>query len=101
MDARSRWGAFVLALLLCTAQFGQAKAAAKPAGLDKAGQLAVVNSLAKSGQGAFSWTRLQNGIQFRVGQTVKNVLFYGPRIVRVNANLGQTHDILLSHLCLQ
>jgi alpha-D-xyloside xylohydrolase len=28
-----------------------------------------------------------------VGSTVKNVLFYGPEAVRVNANLGEAHTI--------
>lgn len=35
-------------------------------------------------------TRLANGIQIRVGGLVKNILFYGPEIVRVSANAGET-----------
>jgi len=84
---------FVVALLLWNVAPSHAKTAAKPVGLDPAGQMVVVNSMDRTGQPGFSWTELQNGIQFQLGQTVKNVLFYGPRIVRVNANLGQAHKV--------
>jgi alpha-D-xyloside xylohydrolase len=83
---------FQAALLLCVASLSHAKAAMKPAGLDPAGQMVVVSACGSS-QVEFSWTKLQTGIQFCVGQTVKNVLFYGPRIVRVNANLGRVHTV--------
>ena len=57
-------------------------------GLDSAGQLQVVAVTAHPG---FSFVRLQNGVQLRTDGITKNVLFYGPGIVRVNANLGRTH----------
>jgi alpha-D-xyloside xylohydrolase len=66
-------------------------ASAVPTGLDPAGQLQLAGELASAKPESFAFTQLKNGVQFRVGGVVKNVLFYGPDIVRVNANLGQTH----------
>ncbi len=63
--------------------------AATPTGLDNAGQLQPVS--AELSAANFASTKLANGIQIRTHGMVKNVLFYGPEIVRVNANLGQTH----------
>jgi alpha-D-xyloside xylohydrolase len=63
---------------------------AAPTGLDKAGQLQPV-AAAPSASG-FSSTKLENGVQIRVGGLVKNVLFYGPETVRVSANAGRTFD---------
>lgn len=64
--------------------------AATPRGLDQAGQLQSVGSSPgdpeKSGP---AFTRLQNGVQLRFHGVTKNVLFYGPATVRVNANLGR------------
>jgi alpha-D-xyloside xylohydrolase len=57
-------------------------------GLDAVGQLQAVPAAAKNG---FSFTRLESGVQFRVNGITKNVIFYGPTTVRVNANLGQPH----------
>jgi len=59
---------------------------AAPTGLDQTGQLQPVVSAA----GGFSYKRLANGIQVRTGGITKNVLFYGPDTVRVNANGGET-----------
>jgi alpha-D-xyloside xylohydrolase len=56
-------------------------------GLDAAGQLQAVTAAA----GSFSFVRLENGVQFRASGITKNVVFYGPNVVRVNANLGQPH----------
>lgn len=56
-------------------------------GLDAAGQLQVV----ADEHADFSFVRVDRGVQLRVGSVVKNVLFYGPGTVRVNANLGRTH----------
>ena len=53
-------------------------------GLDAAGQLAAVAPAADG----FSYVRLDHGVQLRVNGTTKNVIFYGPATVRVNANLG-------------
>ncbi len=57
-------------------------------GLDAAGQLQVVVAAENPG---FAFARLDNGVQFRIGAVVKNVIFHAPGIVRVNANLGRTH----------
>lgn len=59
-------------------------------GVDANGQLQVV---VKPGTSDFEFSRLQDGIQFRVNGIVKNVIFYGPNIVRVNSNLGQSYAI--------
>ncbi len=57
-------------------------------GLDSAGHLQSVTS---STNGAFSFTKLENGVQLTVDGVTKNVIFYGPDTVRVNANLGKNH----------
>lgn len=62
--------------------------AAAPTGLDAAGQLAPLGAAPATGK--FSATRLPSGVQIRVGNLVKNVLFYGPEIVRVSVNAGTT-----------
>ena len=80
----------LVAVLLCTVRICNAKAIAKPTGLNQGDQMVVVSACGASHSG-FSWAKLQNGIQFCVGQTVKNVLFYDPQIVRVNVNLGRAH----------
>ncbi len=86
---KSRYSSFVLIFLVCAAQL--LNAATKPVGLNQAGQMLVVRAC-ETGQG-FSWVQLQNGIQLCIGHTMKNVLFYGPGIVRVNANLGQVYTV--------
>jgi len=63
---------------------------AAPTGLDTAGQLQLSSALGSAKPDAFAFIQLQNGVQLRVGDVVKNVLFYGPDIVRVNASLGQS-----------
>ncbi len=73
---------FIAALL----SFGSTLHAAT--GLDAVGQLQAVPAATKDG---FSFVRLENGVQFRVGGITKNVIFYGPNLLRVNANLGQPH----------
>ena len=65
--------------------------AALPTGTNTAGQLQLATELASAKPGAFAFAPLQNGVQVRVGEVVKNVLFYGPDIVRVNTNLGQSY----------
>jgi alpha-D-xyloside xylohydrolase len=62
---------------------------AAPAGLDKAGQLQPV----VQGTISFAHARLENGVQIRVNGITKNILFYGPMTVRVNANLGETFTL--------
>jgi alpha-D-xyloside xylohydrolase len=71
--------------LLATSAF------ALPTGTNTAGQLQLTGELASAKAQSFAFTRLQNGVQLRVGDVVKNVLFYGPDIVRVNASLGQSY----------
>lgn len=57
-------------------------------GLDHNGHLQAVSL---SDDKAFAYARLASGVQFRVGGVFKDVLFYGPRTVRVNANLGENY----------
>lgn len=57
-------------------------------GLNTAGQLQVAVSSSHDG---FVYARLENGVQFCANGITKNVIFYGPSIVRVNANLGRPH----------
>ena len=64
---------------------------AAPTGLDPVGQLSLAPALTAADAGAFAYARLEHGVQIRVGETVKNILFHGPDIVRVNANLGRPH----------
>ncbi|MGV7207199.1 TIM-barrel domain-containing protein [Oxalobacteraceae bacterium A2-2] len=63
-------------------------ALAAPAGLDAHGHLQEVGAAATP---SFQYTRLENGLQIRVGGIVKNILFYGPRTVRVNTTLGPNY----------
>jgi alpha-D-xyloside xylohydrolase len=84
---KSRYWHFVLIFLACVQLLN---AATKPVGLNQSGQMAVVK-LCGIGQAGFSWTEVRNGIQVCIGQSVKNVLFYVPNIVRVNTNLGKVH----------
>lgn len=58
-----------------------------PTGLNQAGQLQVVQELAGP---AITVTRLQNGVQLQVGGITKNIIFYGPTTVRVNANRARS-----------
>jgi len=59
-------------------------------GLDEAGQLHAVTAATEHG---FSFVRLEAGVQFRAAGITKNVIFYGPNLVRVNANLGEPHTM--------
>jgi len=69
---------------------GRTAAEAKPGptGLDANGHLASVLTDPSSG---FAFARLRNGVQVRVNGVTKNILFYGPETVRVNANLGANY----------
>jgi alpha-D-xyloside xylohydrolase len=62
--------------------------AAPVTGLDPVGGL---ESVVPSGAKGFAFVKLENGVQFRVNDVTKNVIFYGPKTVRVNANLGENH----------
>jgi alpha-D-xyloside xylohydrolase len=57
-------------------------------GLDGVGQLRPV---CPASTAAFSFCRLDAGVQFHADGLTKNVIFYGPSTVRVNANLGRPH----------
>jgi len=61
--------------------------AATPTGLDPNLHMAVIQAPTQ----AFSYTGIDNGVQVRVGGVVKNIIFYGPRTVRVNATLGANY----------
>lgn len=63
-------------------------AAAATTGLDRNGHLLAVALPTNAG---FSYVRLREGVQFRVAGVTKNILFYGPDTVRVNANLGENY----------
>ncbi|WP_442680927.1 TIM-barrel domain-containing protein [Sphingomonas sp. ASY06-1R] len=63
-------------------------AAQGDSGLDARGHLRAV--VAPSTRG-FAYKRLGAGVQVRVGQVVKNLIFYGPATLRVNANLGENY----------
>jgi alpha-D-xyloside xylohydrolase len=64
-------------------------AAALPSALDAAGQLQPL--LTAAAPDAFSWRRVAEGVQFRLGGMTKSVLFYGPGLVRVAAHLGEVY----------
>lgn len=59
-----------------------------PSGLDANGHLLAVSVPQKAG---FSFMRVDAGVQIEVGDITKNIIFYGPETVRVNANLGQNY----------
>lgn len=54
-------------------------------GMDVHGQLHAVVPPASND---FAFVRLDDGVQFRIHDVVKNIVFYGPDTVRVNSNLG-------------
>jgi alpha-D-xyloside xylohydrolase len=58
-----------------------------PTGLDSHGHLARTVA---PGEG-FAYTRLEHGVQLRIGAVTKNVIFYAPDTVRVSANLGTSY----------
>ncbi len=57
-------------------------------GLDKNGHPV---SLVRKLDDGFSYRRLSNGVQIKLGDTVKSIIFYGPKTVRVNSHLGQNY----------
>ncbi|MCE4555416.1 TIM-barrel domain-containing protein [Roseateles cellulosilyticus] len=64
-------------------------AAQADTGLDALGQPQRL-PLAAAAQG-LAWKRLESGVQLQLGALTRNVLFYGPGIVRVTTNLGESH----------
>src|SRR5690349_6650425 len=79
----------VIAGIALGGSFGQsqtfAATAALPNGLDRNGHLLAVSPRTSA---AFSFTKIQDGVQLSIGGITKNIIFYGPDTVRVNANLG-------------
>lgn len=63
-------------------------AAPAPTGLDANGHLPAAPLASRDG---FGFVRLEHGVQIRIGAVSKNIIFYGPATVRVNANLGKNH----------
>ncbi len=57
-------------------------------GLDKNGHPV---SLVRHANNGFSYRRLSSGVQIKSGDTVKSIIFYGPKTVRVNSNLGESY----------
>ena len=82
----------VIAGVALGGSFGQSQAsaatAAIPDGLDRNGHLLAVSSRKSA---AFSFTKIQDGVQLSVGGITKNIIFYGPDTVRVNANFGKNY----------
>ena len=62
--------------------------AATGTGLDRHGHLAALPLTLRDG---FGFVLLENGVQLRVGEVTKNVIFHSPSTVRVNANLGKNY----------
>jgi len=75
----------VAALALTIASPGLAQ---HQTGLDANGHLSPV---AQGPSASFSYVRLENGVQLRLNGVTKNILFYGPGTVRVNATLGANY----------
>lgn len=59
-----------------------------PTGLDLNGHLQAVD-LPQSKD--FAFTQLESGVQVHVHGVTKNIIFYGPTTIRVNANLGENY----------
>jgi alpha-D-xyloside xylohydrolase len=57
-------------------------------GLDERGHLKPV---VPAGGGHFSHRRLDHGVQIRVGDVYRNVIFHGQGTVRVSSHLGESH----------
>ncbi len=81
--------AALAAITLVTVSCATGPARESPvSGLDENGHLV---SLLREGDGKFAYRRLPGGVQVRLGDTIKNILFYGPATVRVNSNLGENY----------
>lgn len=50
-----------------------------------------MQALLRTDEDGFVFERLESGIQFVLDGITKNVIFYDPKVVRVNANLGESH----------
>ncbi|KQV82589.1 glycoside hydrolase [Massilia sp. Root351] len=76
-----------LALVTALASATAAAAPTPPAGLDANGHMAATAGTPSATP--FGYSLIEHGVQVRVGNVTKNVIFYGPRTVRVNATLGE------------
>src|SRR4051812_37216836 len=74
-------------LLLASVSTNVGAASSLPAGIDERGQLVAIHREPSD----FRVERLQSGMQIRTHDVVKNILFYGPDIVRVNTTLGTSY----------
>ncbi|MBP2160440.1 MULTISPECIES: TIM-barrel domain-containing protein [Asticcacaulis] len=77
----------ISALALLAAIAGQACAAPGRA-LDANGHFALA---APASSAAFSFVPVEGGVQVRIGAVAKNIIFYGPKTVRVNTTLGENY----------
>src|SRR5688500_20345435 len=88
--------AALLALCFGSSAAAQLSAAASPSrqppaaatGLDNNGHFQAVSLPVDE---AFAYARLTSGVQARAGGITKQVIFYGPDTVRVNANQGENY----------
>lgn len=64
-----------------------------PSGLDALGQAQRLDpaALTTPPGGGLGWARLQAGVQLQIGALTRNILFYGPGVVRVTTHLGESH----------
>ena len=76
-----------IAALASTRAVATMAAPAPPEGLDARGHFRAVSLP----PGSFAYARLNHGVQFRVNGTWKNLIFYAPDTVRVNATLGENY----------
>lgn len=92
MPAKYRFSLSAALLALSTAPVAamasESARSALATGLDARGHMQSVMPATASG---FAFTRLAQGVQIRVGAVTKNLIFYGPTTLRVNANLGENY----------
>ena len=92
MPAKYRFWLSAALLALSTAPVAamasESARSALATGLDARGHMQSVMPATASG---FAFTRLAQGVQIRVGAVTKNLIFYGPTTLRVNANLGENY----------
>ncbi|WAC49416.1 PA14 domain-containing protein [Asticcacaulis sp. SL142] len=74
-----------IGVLVWVAILGTTADATPATGLDVNGHLLSVTSKSQG----FSYSRTDSGVQIRVGIQTKNIIFYGPGLVRVNTTLGE------------
>ncbi|HWU81288.1 MAG TPA: TIM-barrel domain-containing protein [Caulobacter sp.] len=86
---RLAMGGLAAACILVSAASAQTGAdRSAPLGLDANGHLQAVPVAQATG---FTYVKLRNGVQIRLNGVTKNVVFYAPETIRVNANLGRNY----------